>query len=192
MPDYERTTVTSRQEWRAWLKANHRRDESIWLVTFKKVCGDRHVPYAECVEEALCFGWIDSRPAKLDDERSMLLLSPRKRGSPWSKLNKHRVARLIESGHMTPHGLAKISVAQAHGSWDVYNDAEDLAMPIDLARALTANPLAAANFQSFSPSSRKGILWWIKSAKRPQTREKRIAETIRLAANGVKANHPTK
>jgi uncharacterized protein YdeI (YjbR/CyaY-like superfamily) len=114
---YERVEIASRAAWRRWLSKNHARSESIWLVTFKKHTGARHVPYGDVVEVALCFGWIDSVPRKLDEDRSMVLLSPRKPGSPWSKLNKERVERLIAAGLMTAMGLAKVESAKADGSW---------------------------------------------------------------------------
>jgi len=190
--EFERVTVTSRAEWRSWLVANYDRAESIWLVTYKKRSGLPHLPYDAIVEEALCFGWIDSRPNKLDDQRSMLLLSPRRPGSPWSKLNKVRALRLIDAGLMTPAGLAKIAQAQADGSWSVLDDVEALVIPADLAAALAADPVAAEYFTAFSPSSKKGILQWIQSARRPETRAKRIAETVALAARNIKANYPRK
>jgi uncharacterized protein YdeI (YjbR/CyaY-like superfamily) len=190
MKEFERVQIESRAELRAWLEANHRREESIWLVTFKKHVADKYVPWDDVVEEALCFGWIDSLPRKLDGERSMLLLSPRRPGSPWSGLNKRRVEKLLAEGLLMPPGLAAIEQAKADGSWTVYDEIEDLVIPDDLAAALAKNETAAANFKAFSDSSKKGILWWIKSAKRAATREKRIAETVYLAEHKVKANHP--
>jgi uncharacterized protein YdeI (YjbR/CyaY-like superfamily) len=141
------------------------------------------------VEEALCFGWVDSRPNKLDDERYMQLFSPRKAGSPWSRLNKQRVQALTEAGLMAPAGLVVVATAQADGSWTAYDAVEELVIPHDLAEALAGNPEAAQHFSQFPPSSRKNILWWITSAKRPATRAQRIAETIRLAAQNLRANH---
>ncbi|BAC87977.1 YdeI/OmpD-associated family protein [Gloeobacter violaceus] len=192
MVDFERVLVTSRAEWRGWLTDNHTRTKSIWLVTYKKRSGMPHVPYDVVVEEALCFGWIDSRPGKLDERRSMLLLSPRRSGSPWSKINKARVERLIEQGLMTAVGMQKIEQAQADSSWSVLDGVESLVIPSDLAAALAENSQAAVYFAAFSPSSKKGILQWIQSAKREETRRKRIAETIELAANNIKANFPRK
>lgn len=188
--EFERVIICSRAEWRAWLAANHERTESIWLVTYKKRSGMPYVPYSAVVEEALCFGWIDSRPNKLDEQRTMVLLSPRRAGSPWSKINKEKVARLIEEGLMTRAGLAKIERARADGSWSVLDDVEMLVIPDDLATALEDNPQAQQYFEAFGPSAKKGILQWIKSAKRQETRAKRIAQTIELAAQNIKANHP--
>ena len=186
----EQVQIESRAEWRAWLAKNHERDDGIWLVSFKKHTGDRYVAYDDIVEEALCFGWVDSLPRKLDDKRSMLYISPRRKGSPWSGLNKRRIAKLAKQGLMTPAGEAQVAQSKADGTWTIYDEIEELVIPDDLNSALDENPTAREHFEAFSDSSKKGILWWIKSAKREATREKRISETVRLAAINVKANHP--
>jgi uncharacterized protein YdeI (YjbR/CyaY-like superfamily) len=185
-----RVQVESRAQWRAWLAENHTQADGIWLVTFKKQMGDKYLPYDDIVEEALCFGWVDSLPRKLDDERTMLYISPRRKGSPWSRLNKTRVEKLIAAGLMTEAGMTLIEQAKADGTWTIYDEVEDLIIPPDLAAALAANPDAQKHFAAFSDSAKKGILWWIKSAKRAATREKRINETVRLAAQNIKANFP--
>ena len=186
--DFPKVQVESRKEWRAWLEANHESAESIWLVTFKKTSGKLHVSYDAVVEEALCFGWIDSLPRKLDDERSMLLLSPRKPGSAWSKVNKDRVERMAAAGKMHPAGLRKIEQSKADGSWTFLDDVEALVIPDDLAAALAEYEDAEENFMAFPPSTKRGILEWIKQAKRPETRSKRIRETAELASRNVRAN----
>ena len=188
--DFPQVQITDRQQLRAWLKKNHRQPDGIWLVTFKKHVHDRHVPYEAIVEEALCFGWIDSLPRKLDDERTMRFLSPRRAGSPWSRVNKEHIERLEASGRMAAPGRKKIEAARADGSWTLLDDVEDLIVPDDLARALDAVPNARAHFEAFSPSSKKGILWWIKSAKRAPTRAQRIRDTAELAGRNLRANHP--
>jgi uncharacterized protein YdeI (YjbR/CyaY-like superfamily) len=142
------------------------------------------------VDEALCFGWIDSLPRRLDADRSMLLLSPRKPGSGWSKVNKDKVARLTADGRMAPAGLAKVEAAKADGSWARLDAVDALAEPDDLVAALDADPAARANFDAFPRSSRRGILEWIVNAKRPETRAARIATTVALASENRKANHP--
>lgn len=179
----------NRQEWRAWLAEHHTSAPGVWLIYYKKASGKPSISYDEIVEEALCFGWVDSRPNALDDERAVFLVSPRNPQSPWSRLNKQRVERLIEQGLMTEAGLAKIEAARQNGAWNQYDDIEDLIIPDDLQTALDDNPTAQANFAAFPPSSKKTILWWIASAKRPQTRAKRIEETVTLAAQNIKANH---
>ena len=188
--DFQRLQITDRRQLRKWLAANHGQADGIWLVTFKKHGGARHVPYDAIVEEVLCFGWIDSLPRRLDDDRTMLFLSPRRPGSPWSRLNKNRVAKLDKAGQLEPPGQAKIDEAKADGSWVLLDDVEDLVIPNDLAGALESVPDARRHFDAFSDSSKKAILWWIKSAKRAPTREKRIHETAELAGQNIRANHP--
>ena len=134
----ERVQIESRNEWRAWLEKNYGRIDGVWLVTFKKHCGDRYVPYDVIVEEALCFGWIDSVVRKLDEDRRMLWLSPRKSGSGWSKLNKERVERMIAAGLMTPPGLENIEAAKRDGSWHALDAIEALEIPPDLEAALAS------------------------------------------------------
>ena len=184
----ERVEVTSRAALRAWLEANHVRTESVWLVTHKKAAGEMHLPYDAVVEEALCFGWVDSLPRKLDAARTMLLLSPRKPGSAWSAANKARVEALAAAGLLAAPGRAKIEAAKADGAWTRLDGVERLEVPVDLAAALAALPPAAENFAAFPRSARRGILEWILQAKRPETRTKRIEETARLAAENVRAN----
>ncbi len=186
--DFARVQVESREEWRAWLDANHENAESTWLVTFKKASGKPYVSYDAVVEEAICFGWIDSLRNKLDDERSMLLLSPRKPGSAWSKVNKDRVERMNAAGKMRPAGLRKIEQSKADGSWTFLDDVEALIVPDDLAVALTEYEDAGENFAAFPRSSKRGILEWIKQAKRAETRSKRVRETAELASGNVRAN----
>lgn len=178
----------TRAAWRTWLQQHHTRSEGVWLVSYKKATGKARFDYDEAVEEALCFGWIDSKPNKLDDERAMLWFAPRKAGTGWSRVNKQRAGKMIEAGLMTPAGLAKIEAAKQDGSWNVLDAIEELAIPPDLDRALKANPIAAEYFQAFPRSVKRAILEWIASAKKPETRAKRVEETARLAAQNVRAN----
>ncbi|MEA5452362.1 YdeI/OmpD-associated family protein [Leptolyngbya sp. CCNP1308] len=180
--------VESRAEWRAWLAANHARTEGLWLITYKKRPGRPYVSYDEVVEEALCFGWIDSKGNKLDGDRTMLWMAPRQPGTGWSALNKRRIAALTEAGLMMPPGLAKIEAAKQDGSWELLDAIERLEIPPDLAAAFAENDLASANFEAFPRSAKRGILEWIASAKRAETRERRIAETVELAAQNLRAN----
>ena len=188
--DHPRVEVASRAELRAWLQGNHTRTTSIWLVTWKKAAVARHVPYSDVVDEALCFGWIDSLPRKLDADRTMVRLSPRKPGSAWSAVNKTKIERLLADGRMTNAGLAAIDRAKADGSWSLLDSSATLSPPPDLAKALTADPAAKLNFDAFPPSVRRAILEWITQAKTPETRARRINETARLAADNIRANHP--
>jgi uncharacterized protein YdeI (YjbR/CyaY-like superfamily) len=155
---FELVQPESRGAWRSWLAENHHQSDGCWLVFRKKAAGGSTLFYDDAVEEALCFGWIDSLPRKLDEERHMLLMTPRKPKSPWSKLNKERVEKLESQGCLTQAGIAKIERAKFDGSWTIYDAAESFDYPSDLVRALSENPTAEANFFAFSPSSRKGIL----------------------------------
>lgn len=185
---FEQVEVTTRSQWRDWLAAHHPRTESIWLVTFKANTSQPRVPYADLVEEALAFGWIDSLPRKLDDERTMLLMSPRKPGSNWSAVNKARIETMTAAGLMHPAGLAKIEQAKADGTWTALDAVDRLEVPADLQAAFDARPDAEATFADFPPSTRRGILEWIGNAKRPETRAKRISDTADKAARGERAN----
>ncbi|QDV39029.1 YdeI/OmpD-associated family protein [Tautonia plasticadhaerens] len=178
----------SRCEWRDWLESNHERAEGVWLITSKKATGEPRVEYDEAVEEALCFGWVDSKPAKLDERRSMLYFAPRKAKSGWSGPNKQRVERAIADGRMTPAGLAKVEAARADGSWEKLDGVEAMEVPGDLAEALARFPDAHRHFDAFPRSVRRGILEWIVQAKRPETRARRVEETARLASENRRAN----
>lgn len=186
--NFETVEVTSRAQWRGWLEANHHQSQSIWLVTYKAHTGERHVPYSDVVEEALCFGWVDSLPRKFDVDRSMLLLSPRKPRSAWSRANRERVERLTAQGLMHPAGLAVVAAAKASGRWTFLNSVEDLSVPADLSAAFDSHPGAREAFSDFPPSVRRGILEWIAQARTDPTRQKRVDETARLAAQGIRAN----
>jgi len=178
----------ARAEWRAWLAENHTRTTGVWLVIYKKATGRPRVDYDEAVEEALCFGWIDSKGNKLDDERSLLWFAPRKAKTGWSKPNKERIERMLATGQMMPAGLAKIEAAKQDGSWSALDTVEALEIPADLEIALAANPIAAQHFAVFPRSAKRGILEWISNAKTAETRAKRVAETARLAADNIRAN----
>lgn len=185
--DHPEIEVKSRAELRAWLEHNHALNHSIWLITWKKHT-PHHLPYAEVVDEALCFGWIDSQPKLLDADRSMIRLSPRKPGSGWSRVNKDKIERLIAAGLMAAPGLAKIDAAKLDGSWIRLDAAHADTLPDDLVAALAGVPDAAQNFSAFPPSTRRATLEWISLAKRPETRAARVEETARLAGQNLRAN----
>ena len=180
--------VSDRAAWRAWLAAHHEQRTGIWLALLRKGAAVAGVTYDEAVEEALCFGWIDSTAGALDEQRTLLYFAPRKRGGPWARSNKERIERLEKAGLIEPPGWAAIERAKADGSWTILDSVEALEIPEDLATALASNPMAAAHFEAFPPSAKKAILWWLVSAKRPETREMRLAETVRLAEQNVRAN----
>lgn len=175
-------------EWRAWLAVNHLASKGIWLVLWKTGTGRPRIGYEEAVEEALAFGWVDSKGASLDDERTMLWFTPRKANSPWSLTNKERIARLEASGRIADAGRGAVRAAKANGMWTILDDAQKLIVPDDLALELSALPGARENWDGFNASARRSVLEWIVLAKRPETRQKRIAETARRAALGEVAN----
>ncbi len=189
-PDYKATHPKNRKQWRQWLEKNHSSSPGIWFTYFKKETGKPRVSYEEAVEEALCFGWIDSLPRKLDEERTMLKFTPRKPKSVWSQLNKTRVEKLIAEKQMMPAGLASIVLAKKNGSWDILTGSDKAAinneMPEDMEKLFSKNKKAKAHFQNFSFSIRKQFLAWIDSAKRPETRKARIVQTILMASHNKK------
>jgi len=187
-PPAERVEIASQAELRAWLAANHQRLEGVWLVTWKKHHAARHVPWSAVVDEVLAFGWIDSRPAQLDADRSMIWLAPRRAGSAWSAINRSKVAALETAGRMAPSGRAAVAAAKANGSWDRLAVTDDLSVPADLDAAFRRHPGSADAFARFPPSARRGILEWIAIARRAVTRAERVERTARLAARGLRAN----
>jgi len=188
--DYKTTHPKTRSDWRKWLEKNHATSPGIWMIYYKKETGKRKFDMAEAVEEALCFGWIDSVAQKLDNERTMQKFTPRKLKSVWSKINKQRIEKLIEQKLMTPAGLSKIEEAKENGSWDTLNSSDlhtdNNSMPDDLKKVLSKNKKALANFLGFPPSYRKRFLFWIDSAKTPTTKTARIKQTLLMAAANKK------
>jgi uncharacterized protein YdeI (YjbR/CyaY-like superfamily) len=176
-----------RATWRAWLEANHATAGGAWLVSWRPRTGRAGLEYEAAIEEALCFGWVDSTSGTVDDERRRLYFAPRTPRSVWAASNKARVERLIRDGRMAPAGLAAIERAKAKGSWDVLDAAERLEVPDDLAAALEARPPAAVHFAAFPPSARKMLLGWIATARRPETRAARVAKVAEAAARNERA-----
>lgn len=179
----------TRQEWREWLEINHEVESSIWLIIYKKNCSTPSIYYPEAVDEALCFGWIDSKPNKRDEESYFQFFSKRNEKSNWSKVNKNKVSRLTKDGLMHSSGLKMVAIAKKNGTWDALDDVENLIIPLDLEELFQKNKNAFANWKAFPPSSQRGILEWILNAKKPDTRRKRIEETVLLAEKNIRANH---
>lgn len=177
-----RVEPASRAEFREWLQANAGSSAGIWLAVGKKGNRVTTLFYDDAVEEALCFGWIDSTVRRRDEDRYWQLYTPRKSGSIWARSNKARVKRLAELGLMTPAGLAVIERAKADGSWTLLDDAEAMIVPDDLSAALASTPHAAGGFAALPDSTRKQLIYRVTSAKRPATRANRIAETVAAAA----------
>jgi uncharacterized protein YdeI (YjbR/CyaY-like superfamily) len=182
---FEKVEVASRQELRAWLSVHHSQDASIWLVTFKKHVPDKYVSTSDILDEVLCFGWIDGLRRKLDDQRTMQLIGPR-RHQQWAQTYKTRADQLIREGLMLPVGLAPILALKKAGQWDHIDDVDALVVPPGLTTSLKGHPQALKNFMAFSPSSRRNVLRWISAAKTAPTRQKRIEQTATLAAQNKK------
>jgi uncharacterized protein YdeI (YjbR/CyaY-like superfamily) len=175
-----------RQEWRAWLQSNHDKKQSVWLIYYKKKSKIPTVTYSEAVEEALCFGWIDSKSKPLDHEKFMQFFSKRKIKSVWSKVNKEKIERLTSEGLMTKAGLDMIRIAKENGSWTILDEAEALIIPSDLDDEFKKQPEAKSYFLSLSSSDKRNILQWLTLAKREETRQKRISEIVELAGQNLK------
>jgi uncharacterized protein YdeI (YjbR/CyaY-like superfamily) len=185
--DYPRVEVRSRAELRTWLADHHSSVVGAWIVTFKKGRGP-YVSARDVCEEAICVGWIDSLPRKLDDDRTMLLVTPRKPGSRWSAVNKERAERLLAEGLVREAGRAAIERSRRDGTWTALDEVEALTIPDDLEARFASAPAARAFFDAFPRSAKRGILEWILAAKRPETRARRIDETVERAAKNERAN----
>jgi len=183
-PVYHPTDLAA---WRAWLEANHDTTRGVWVVSWKKASGRDPVPYEDLVEEAICFGWIDSTVNTLDDHRGMQLMTPRKPKSGWTRVNRQRVADLEAQGRMSDAGRRAVDVAKSNGSWTIFETVEDLEEPDDLAAALDASPSARRAWDGFPPSARKQMLWWVVSAAKPETRATRITKIVAEATDGRRA-----
>jgi uncharacterized protein YdeI (YjbR/CyaY-like superfamily) len=177
-------------DWRAWLAQNCQSEKEVWLVIYHSDSGTSSVRYHEAIEHALCYGWIDSQARKRDADSSCLRFTPRRPHSTWSRVNRQRAARMIELGLMTEPGQALIELARASGTWQVLPHAESSAIPDDLRELLDRNEAARKNFQNFPPSSKRLILEWIVTARKPDTRQRRINQTVTLAEVNIRAHHP--
>ncbi len=175
--------------WRDWLKKHHRSEKSVWLIIYKKACKTPSVYYPEAVDEALCFGWIDSKPNKRDDNSYYQFFSKRNPKSNWSKVNKNKVAKLIEQGLMQESGYEMIEIAKQNGTWTALDEVDKITLPEDLRELFSKNKTAYQNWENFPRSSKRGILEWILNAKKSETRQKRLEETVSLAEKNIKANY---
>lgn len=173
--------AADRQEWRQWLQEHHDKQTSIWLIYQKKRSGKPSVTWSEAVDEALCFGWVDSKKKTIDEGSFMQFFSRRKPKGTWSKINKEKIVRLMADGLITKAGLACIEAAKQNGSWEILDEVEELTIPKDLEVAFNAQPGSRAYFLTLSKSVRKSMLQWLVLAKRPGTRQKRVAELVEAA-----------
>lgn len=180
--------AATRKAWRNWLEKNHSTEKMVWLILFNKQSDMPCISYAEAVEEALCFGWIDSVKYKREPGSAYQYFSVRKPKSNWSQLNRDRVERLTAQGQIMPAGQAMIDLAKRTGTWEALVPIETGVIPDDLAKAFSRNKKALANFNAFAKSARSILLYWLSSAKRPETRAARIAEIVSKAAENKKAN----
>jgi uncharacterized protein YdeI (YjbR/CyaY-like superfamily) len=179
--------LKNREEWRDWLNQHHDKSDGIWLVFYKKHTGKSTLEYDEMVEEALCFGWIDSIIKRIDDEKYVRKLTPRKADSRWSELNKKRVKKLKKQGLMTEAGIGKVKEAKASGLWDKADRSQmALDIPQELEIALAKNRKAKNFFDQLAPSYQKQYIGWIAIAKRQETKDLRIRESIALLEQGEK------
>jgi uncharacterized protein YdeI (YjbR/CyaY-like superfamily) len=186
MDEAEQLQLDSATAWRTWLAEHHARKQGVWLVQCKQRTGKQAIPYEDAICEALCFGWVDSTYRSLDDERGALWWSPRRRGSLWARTNKERVSRLEAEGRMADAGRAAIEQAKADGSWSILEPVEALLVPDDLVEAFAAHDGAAARWDTFTPTAKRAHLLWIATAKRPETRARRVAETAAGVADGLR------
>jgi len=173
--------VTNRHDWRSWLKKSHAMVKEVWLIYYKKHTGKPRIPYDDAVEEALCFGWIDSTVRKIDEERFAQKFTPRRAKSNWSELNKARAEKLMKQGRMTKAGLARIETAKTNGEWNkTTTPGVNYEFPAELKEALSVSIKAREFYDSLSASSRKQFIGWIASAKKKETRQKRAEEAVKL------------
>lgn len=184
--ELEVVSAPDRGTWRAWLAANHATSPGAFLLLARRRADGGTVAYDEAVEEALCFGWIDGRQVPVDGRLVRQHFAPRRPGGTWARSNKERVERLEAAGLMTDAGRRVIEAAKADGSWTVLEELDAEGVPDDLAAALAANPVAEARFATYSPSARRAFLWWIRTAKRAETRASRIADTAWCAEQGIR------
>ncbi|MFO7549350.1 MAG: YdeI/OmpD-associated family protein [Acidimicrobiia bacterium] len=181
---FDEVAFSDRDGWRAWLSAHHGASSGVWLVYRKKGSGLPSVTYAEAVEEALCFGWIDSRVNSIDERSYKQVFTPRRTGSIWSLPNKQRVERMISEGRMTEAGMAVVRRSQADGSWSVLDQVDALVLPAELESALDADPDARAGFDRLADSQKKQVIYWLLAAKRPSTRATRVERVTEAAREG--------
>jgi uncharacterized protein YdeI (YjbR/CyaY-like superfamily) len=172
--------------WRAWLERHHADAREIWLVLLKAHVDEPSLSYAEAVEEALCFGWIDGQLRRIDDRSHAIRFTPRKPGSVWAKSNVARVEKLIAEGRMRPEGMALVEEAKRRGTWDEAVSERTATTPDDLQAALDADPAAAERWRTWAPSHRRQYVYWVLEAKRPETRARRVGEVVRRAAAALR------
>ncbi len=186
MKDVEDYCPSDRQDWRKWLELNHNKKEAVWLIFYKKKSPNYNLSWSESVDEALCFGWIDSVKKSIDTEKYKQYFSKRKAKSTWSKINKDKVKTLFDQGLMKEEGYKSIEIAKENGSWTFLDEVEALVIPEDFKKEFTNYKGSMEYFDSLSKSAKKILLYWVVSAKRKETRQKRILEIAENASKNLK------
>ncbi len=174
----------TRAGWRSWLKKNHAKCDGVWLIYYRTSTGRRRLSWEDAVREALCFGWIDSKVKPIDDERYKQIFTPRKPRSVWSKINKQYIAELIEAELMTDAGLHAVDVAKKNGAWSLLEPVDALIVPADLASALRGSKRAREAYEALSKSAKRAVLYSLYSARREETRAKRLADALAALEGG--------
>ena len=185
MKDVEDYCPRDKKEWRKWLKLNHKMKDAVWLIFYKKKSPNHNLSWSESVDEALCFGWIDSTKRTIDSETYKQYFCKRKAKSNWSKINKDKVKTLIDQGLMEEEGFKSIEIAKENGSWTLLDEVEALIVPKDLKEEFSNYKGSKEYYDSLSMSVKKGLLYWVISAKRKETRQKRILEVVENASNNL-------
>ncbi len=185
MKDVEDYCPDDKKDWRKWLESNHKKKEAVWLILYKKKSPNHNLSWSESVDEALCFGWIDSVKKTIDAEKYKQYFSKRKAKSNWSKINKDKVKNLIDQGLMEEEGYKSIEIAKENGSWTILDKVEALVIPEDLKEEFENYEGSKEYFDSLSKSVKKVLLYWVVSAKRKETRQKRILEIVENASENL-------
>lgn len=186
MKEAEEVCPKNKEEWRKWLELNHIKKDAVWLIFYKKTSPNYNLSWSESVDESLCFGWIDSTKKTIDTERYKQYFTKRKAKSNWSKINKEKIKNLIDKGLMTAAGFKSIEIAKENGSWTILDAVENLEIPNDLMQEFKNHKGTLEYFESLSKSDKKSILFWIVSAKKENTRHKRIIEIVESASQQLK------
>ena len=186
MKEAEEICPKNKNEWREWLELNHKKKDAVWLIFYKKSSPNFNLSWSESVDESLCFGWIDSTKKSIDQERFKQYFSKRRPKSNWSKVNKDKIKSLIDQGLFKEAGYKSIEIAKENGSWTILDGIENLEIPNDLEQELSGHKGAKEYFDSLSKSVKKALLYWVVSAKRRETRIKRILEIVESASAGMK------
>lgn len=186
MKDIGEFSPIDKNDWRNWLELNHKKTEAIWLIFYKKKSPNHNLSWGESVNEALCFGWIDSTKKTIDSETYKQYFCKRKAKSNWSRVNKEKIETLTEQGLMKEEGYKSVEVAKGNGSWTILDKIEALVTPDDLKISFTNHKGSLEYFESLSSSAKKILLYWIDSAKKTETREKRVLEVAKNASQNLK------